>query len=400
MGYYLTLIYGNDTFFREDEEMIEDIEHILASEGFSRIKTNIEEVTLYTKYFTDNARAVQLFNCVDSFEFTKEHINSYDSRARNFLTSKGYEDVDVINIIVTPIVYKAKSMISDSVKCWIIDSDACRIRVYENQPSEFLGLRGKLAYMLFELKPLDEYDIYGNADSKYPSLGEAAKSVGADPSNILGSSQSSSNGSWSFGGSSSRQTSAYSITTANTVICIMNVLIFIYLSVLGSTEDVEFMLDKGAMFVPSIIANHEYYRFITAMFMHFGVSHIVGNMVVLMSLGDNVERAVGWVKYLIIYLGGGLIGNLGSFAFAYIYKRNVVSAGASGAIYALIGALLWIVVLNRGKLEDMTTSKIAIIIVYSLYSGLRSQNIDMAAHLFGLVGGFVIAVLIYKKTDI
>ena len=185
-------------------------------------------------------------------------------------------------------------------------------------------------------------------------------------------------------------------TPVNTAMVIINVAVFIFLSLAGSTEDVDFMVGHGAMFVPLVLENGEYYRFFTCMFIHFGFMHLVGNMTVLLFLGDNVERCAGRVRYLIIYLLGGLIGSIGSFAFALLYDQRIVSAGASGAIFALIGALLWMVIKNKGHLEDMTVLKMCVLIVYALYSGFTSQNIDMAAHLFGLAGGFLIAMIVYR----
>ncbi|MBO4903669.1 MAG: rhomboid family intramembrane serine protease [Lachnospiraceae bacterium] len=167
----------------------------------------------------------------------------------------------------------------------------------------------------------------------------------------------------------------------------------------GSTEDVGFMLGHGAMFVPSVLENKEIYRFFTCMFLHFGFMHLAGNMVVLMFLGDNVERAVGKYKFIIIYILGGLFGSVGSFVYALVYNPGIVSAGASGAIFALIGALLWLVIRNKGRLEDMTTLRMCVLIAYALYNGITSENVDMAAHLFGLLGGFLVAVVVYRKKD-
>ena len=178
---------------------------------------------------------------------------------------------------------------------------------------------------------------------------------------------------------------------------IINVAVFIFLSLTGSTMDVQFMAEHGAMFVPDILEEREFYRLFTCMFMHFGFMHLVGNMTVLLFLGDNVERAAGKFRYLLIYILGGLIGSIGSFAYAYFYNPGIVSAGASGSIFALIGALLWMVMANKGHLEDMTILKMCVLIVYALYSGVTSENVDMAAHLFGLVGGFLISMLVYRK---
>lgn len=381
--------------------MIEEIENILAADDFSRIKTNIAEITLYVKYDNNEARAVQLYVCEDKLDYTAQQLKLYDDRARFYLQSKGYENVDVINIVATPFILKVRELICDKYKCWIIDTDKYRLRVYENQPQDFMGLKDKISTMLFDLVPLDDYDAITDEDiaiaKKIGNLPGVEKELAAraalydrNKEIIRANTNDYDN---------SRQNAYSQLTPANTAIFALNVIVFILFTFIGSTEDVMFMLEHGAMFVPAIL-HGEIYRMLTSMFLHFGISHITSNMLVLMSLGDNVERAVGWKKYLIIYLGGGLIGNIGSFGFAFLYNKNVVSAGASGAIFALIGALLWIVVLNKGKLEDMTTLKIAILIIYSLYSGLRSDNIDMAAHLFGLIGGFVLAVIIYRKKSI
>lgn len=189
------------------------------------------------------------------------------------------------------------------------------------------------------------------------------------------------------------------ITPVNTLFVAINVAVFFALSMLGSTEDVDFMIGHGAMFVPAVLEDGQYYRFITCMFLHFGFMHLFGNMVVLLFLGDNVERAVGKIRYILIYMFGGLIGSIGSFVYALAYNRGIVSAGASGSIFALIGALLWLVICHKGRLEDMTTARVFLLIVYALYNGMKSENVDMAAHLFGLFGGFLTAVLVYRRKD-
>lgn len=96
----------------------------------------------------------------------------------------------------------------------------------------------------------------------------------------------------------------------NTAIIIINVLCFLYLELQGSTENAGFMLAHGAMFAPLVVDHGQYYRLVTSVFMHFGVSHLLNNMLVLFVLGDNLERALGHVKYLIFYLLCGVGANL------------------------------------------------------------------------------------------
>ena len=62
------------------------------------------------------------------------------------------------------------------------------------------------------------------------------------------------------------------------------------------------MIEKGALYLPLLIEKKQYYRLITSVFMHFGINHLLNNMLVLFVLGDNLERALGHLKYLLFYL--------------------------------------------------------------------------------------------------
>ena len=78
----------------------------------------------------------------------------------------------------------------------------------------------------------------------------------------------------------------------NGLLIALNVLFFLYLEITGSSEDAYFMYTKGAMFAPAVLEDGEYYRLLTAMFMHFGIRHIMNNMLVLFVIGDNLERGI------------------------------------------------------------------------------------------------------------
>ena len=84
-------------------------------------------------------------------------------------------------------------------------------------------------------------------------------------------------------------------------------------------------------------------------------------------------------------------------AFSYYFMDDRSSLGASGAIFGMIGGLLWVLLRNRGKLEIMTVPKILFLISYSLFSGFTGSNIDNAAHVGCLFSGFILAILLYRK---
>ena len=176
----------------------------------------------------------------------------------------------------------------------------------------------------------------------------------------------------------------------------LNVLYFLYLEIAGSSEDILFMYEKGAMLAPAVLENGEYYRLFTAMFMHFGINHIINNMIVLFALGDNLERALGHIKYLIFYLFCGVGANWISM-MADRSDSFVVSAGASGAVFGVVGGLFYAVLVNRGRLEDLSTRQLVVMIVLSLYLGFTESGVDIIAHIGGLILGILAGILLYRK---
>lgn len=177
----------------------------------------------------------------------------------------------------------------------------------------------------------------------------------------------------------------------------LNVIYFLYLELAGSSENTLFMIQHGAMYAPLVLGNHEYYRLLTSVFMHFGIDHIVNNMLVLFVLGDNLERALGKVKYLIFYLLCGIGANVVSMMLSLNSPVQAVGAGASGAIFGVIGGLLYAVAVNRGRLEDLSTRQLVVMIIFSLYFGFISTGVDNVAHVAGLVIGVILAAVLYRK---
>ncbi len=182
----------------------------------------------------------------------------------------------------------------------------------------------------------------------------------------------------------------------NGMLMAVNVLYFLYLEITGSTDDVFFMYTRGALMAPAVLEGHEYYRLLTAVFMHFGIEHIINNMLVLFVIGGYLERALGHVKYLVFYLCCGVGSN-----WISLYFRDpevlTVSAGASGAIFGVVGGLLYAVAVNRGKLDDLSGKQLIIMLVCSLYLGFTSSGVDNTAHISGLVLGMLLGFLLYRR---
>ncbi len=186
---------------------------------------------------------------------------------------------------------------------------------------------------------------------------------------------------------------------ANLIIVAVNILVFLVMSIVGDTEDTQFMLAHGAEFAP-LVAQGEYYRLVTSMFLHFGIDHLFSNMLVLIFLGDALEECVGKLRYLLIYLGGGLAGNIVSVWFALRTGDFAVSAGASGAVFAVIGALIFLVIRNKGRLGDYSRRRLILMAALSVLQGLTAGGVDNCAHIGGVVAGFLLALVLCFRTKI
>lgn len=179
----------------------------------------------------------------------------------------------------------------------------------------------------------------------------------------------------------------------------VNVIIYLWLSFGGATEDAGYMLEHGAMYVPYILEQGKYSCLLTSMFLHFGFRHLINNMFMLLVIGSNLEPEMGTARFLITYMASGLAGNVLSGFLDYRTGEYTVSAGASGAIFGLIGALLYVVIRNQGNVRNISGRGMVVMVVLSLYFGFASTGVDNAAHVGGLAAGFFLAVLLYRKKD-
>ncbi len=168
------------------------------------------------------------------------------------------------------------------------------------------------------------------------------------------------------------------------------VLVFILMYVLGNGSTDNYTLLVFGANVDTLTKNGDYYRLFTSMFLHIGILHLLCNMYSLYIIGKEVENVFGKVKYLIIYLLSGIAGSILSLAF----NHNTICAGASGAIFGLLGALLYFGYYYRTYLGATLTRSIIPVIVLNLIIGFTSSGIDNAAHIGGLVGGILIAMAV------
>lgn len=235
-----------------------------------------------------------------------------------------------------------------------------QLLIYENQPGEFWGLRSMLETLEITQEMQED--------------GESAQN----------------NRAWNL------RELPY-MTIALTAI---NVVVYLILELLGDTTDGEFIAYHGGIDPTKILYENQWWRILTAGFIHFGLEHLLNNMVMLCCIGSRLERAIGHVRMLVVYLvsltGGGL---LSCFMMLHMRDFATVSAGASGAVFGIIGGLLWAVIWHRGKLEGLTTRGVLLMIALSLYFGFVSLEVDQWAHVGGMLTGFLCTAILYHRNN-
>lgn len=168
---------------------------------------------------------------------------------------------------------------------------------------------------------------------------------------------------------------------------IINVIVFILMYILGKGSQDAFTLIKFGVFQKDLILGGEYYRLITSAFLHIGIFHLLFNCYALYIIGRQLESFLGKIKFLIIYLVSALCGSLMSMIFPIS-----ISAGASGAIFGLLGSLLYFGYNYRVYLGTVLKSQIIPLILINLIFGFMVSGINNAAHIGGLIGGILITM--------
>ena len=177
------------------------------------------------------------------------------------------------------------------------------------------------------------------------------------------------------------------ITYGIMALCIV-LFMAMYLFGKGSS-DIYTLLSFGAN-LDLLVKDGQIYRLFTCIFLHIGIWHLICNMYSLYMIGKEIESLYGKIKYLIIFIGSGICGSLLSITFTH----NTVSAGASGAIFGLLGSLLYFGYYYRAYLGNSIKKSIIPVIAVNLFIGFMSTGIDNAAHIGGLVGGILLSMMV------
>lgn len=271
-----------------------------------------------------------------------DSLKRFNNKILVELSLNSHKKINILNVLITPngmFDDMTRQIVENVENVWLFTEDYGKLYVFENQPSDFDSL--------YDL--IDKKTLVNNRRSQH---------------NLI---------------------RMFGVVTP--VLVLIN--IFVYIACVYVYQPTELAVD-----VYGISEKRQYYRFLTSMFTHFGITHIFGNMVILIALGARIENIIGRLNYVIIYIVTGLAAAFASYINFFYNDIHAYSAGASGAIFGLLGVLVVIAIYNKGRVRDLSLVNMLILFILTLADGLMSEGVDNVAHAAGFIAGILAGVLL------
>jgi rhomboid protease GluP len=181
---------------------------------------------------------------------------------------------------------------------------------------------------------------------------------------------------------------AYKITS---IIIVLNVMMGIVVAASGGFT-IANLYGWGALWPPAVTYENEWYRLFTSMLLHGNVFHLLMNMYVLIYIGGFMERFIGSLRYLLLYLISGVVA---SVAVVYLGNLNVITVGASGSIFGIMGALFLMTFIQKDALPGPIIYQIRLLTIINLAFTAFIPGISIYGHLGGLITGMIIFYVLH-----
>ncbi|RKI85596.1 rhomboid family intramembrane serine protease [bacterium 1xD42-87] len=324
------------------------LENLFFEQGYDKIPSNLPEFNFYCRREVQGITVLHVIDYRQGLYISMDQYTHLKEQIEAFFRDKGESEVHVMTLVLSEDTEKARRLCGGDSFCWVIDSREYRLLIHETQAADFYGWKDILEEYLFSLAREDLKGKRANGEPK-------------------------------------RKTEWRVLPWVSIVLVAMNVIVFLICTFTG-----DLLYNKGAFNVTALWQG-EWYRLFTSMFLHWNVEHLFSNMIVLYYVGTIVERRLGAFPYAALYVLSGLAGNIFSMGYELLTGAYGSSAGASGAVFGVEGALLFLVMAHRGKLETMTAGRVAFAIAVSLYCGFTSPGVNNAAHVGGVLMGFAAA---------
>lgn len=334
--------------------MVKKIEEALVQRGFLRARGSVDYLSVVFKITQNGLCFICIVDDTEGKAATRPLLERQQmvsiGRALVERCSAYAKDSYGMVLLVTDSPEESRSKLEEGLPFWVVNELQKKLMIYDDQPGEFLDARNAIEATL----------------SSTP-VGEVLQQL-----KIL-------------------------YSPVNITLIVMNILCFILLECLGSTRDALFMYEHGAMFSMTFLPKKEYWTLFTSAFMHFGVQHLFCNMITLLYVGKPVEMMMGRWKYALMYMVSAIgSGGVSMLWYLYVSKEIVVSAGASGAICGVCGALLYILLRNKEMLKQVSWLRYVMFFVLVLTNGMSDSSVNSCAHISGMVIGFLVTAILYR----
>lgn len=340
---------------------IKKIFNILTEHQYNYAKSSNPQYLFFCKNTEDAFSAVILIDDINYSQTTDPLIfTSMRESLENTFLLRGCKEVNVLFVILAKNPFAYKNFADSDFIFWVADTNSGRIISYSDNDEYFSSMRDSLEACLS--MPDDRHA--GKRNQKYGVF--------------------------------------QSIPLFTTIFALINICIFIYMDYFCNFLELENIYAQYSCNWKMIFEEGQYYRLFTCMFIHYGFDHLFNNMITLFAIGYLLEPVLGHIKFSIIYILSGLSASLCSAMYYSSVDDNVLSGGASGAIFGIFGAYAVCALFDMLKQKNVSFSRIALISLLMLYNGMTNENVDNAAHLGGIIFGCLIAFIccISKKNEI
>lgn len=339
----------------------------LLIDGFfdkKEVDFNSKYVGVY-KYVGNYIYCVTLINekvCEEDYRF---YINLFKDKAGKIFSKDDMMKIIFLNIVINCDIDGSvneflNTFYFDSEKsrndlCWFVDYNDKRIISGENQPSVILNIHKIINNAFYDnenINGLNFYQISQNAEYKKENLLKSKDSF------------------------------------LTFIVLIINLIVFTIMELNGGSENINNLIDFGALYPERVFKNGEIFRLFTNMFVHIGLAHIAANSLSLYILGTRSERYFGKALFLSIYILSGIGASVMSVLFT-----NSISAGASGAIFGIMGAMLTHSIVRGKSMGGFSAYFMVLFSLINIGAGFFMSGVDNAGHIGGFLTGCITAFI-------
>lgn len=344
--------------------MKEQLKAFLSLEGYTTVVSNLPEFLVFLKKEYRHVSVIFAMELENDSGFTKERYKSVYESACKLLEKNGITDMHILTVVISGNVEHALGVCSEDKYAWVIDRERYSLVIEENKVVDFYGMKAALETFLRDPEAAKR-QIRETEELVLSELKEKEKKL----------------------------LKLIYIPWVSYALVALNIVVYIVCTSTG-----ELLYNIGEMSVTTVLGRGQWYRLLTAMFLHGDVAHIFNNMLCLYLLGNMIEKRLGRCRFLIYYFVCGIVAGLISLGSMYNSGIDAGSIGASGAVYGIFGVALVMefASINWRRINVNTVIRLTLVLIciaISLRVDSRTAYVDYEAHVAGLCMGVIIGIV-------